>query len=394
MTKPIGVVYVPVGLAGCNGIIRFTVVEQDVPPQLPVGIMRTLQASLDLTDDGDKVIFRQFGGESSPRTMQSGHTAIRADQFDPDGWQLPEITELCQDNDEGCGTNYMSVIAHVYQRPRCMDNDTSAGDHDPAPTRSCRPRQKTTSNGNGTREISSDNLFPLHHLGSRVVNKCTVLFKTTSGIYGRALSMLPVLGGSTAWNTVDDQTVETPRTLHGVRAMRGTLHPVSGISDVDPHGTIGRHLACIATTGATRHEGQEEQCCESSAGPVGAWQSLTERQLGTPWKKAPNDCDHPPNAVQNGGNAVTYYERCEMCGNRWQRIPLTMVARDPETKLNNRTVLASTGKRPVEIERPLLSTRTREHDDAGHAAAELSTGNARRAGPPQDSAWTGAMFDL
>ena len=62
MTKPIGVVYVPVGLAGCNGIIRSTVVEQDVPPLLPVGIMWTLQAGLDLTDDGDKVIFRQFGG--------------------------------------------------------------------------------------------------------------------------------------------------------------------------------------------------------------------------------------------------------------------------------------------------------------------------------------------
>ena len=100
MAQPIGIVCVPVGLAGCNGIIRFTVVEQDVPPLLPVGIMRTLQASLDLTDDGDKVIFRQFGRESSLRTLQSGHTVIRADQFDPDGWQLPEITELCQNNDE------------------------------------------------------------------------------------------------------------------------------------------------------------------------------------------------------------------------------------------------------------------------------------------------------
>ena len=47
MTQPIGVVYVPVGLAGCYGIIRFTVVEQDVPPRLSVGIMRTLQACLD-----------------------------------------------------------------------------------------------------------------------------------------------------------------------------------------------------------------------------------------------------------------------------------------------------------------------------------------------------------
>ena len=103
----------PVGLAGCNGIIRFTVVEHYVPLLLPVEKMRTLQASLDLTDDGDKVIFRQFGGESSLRTLQSGHTVVRADQFDPDGW-LPEIMELRQYNDEGCGTNHMSVIAHVH----------------------------------------------------------------------------------------------------------------------------------------------------------------------------------------------------------------------------------------------------------------------------------------
>ena len=53
-TKPIGVVYVPVGSAGCNGVIRFAVVEQDVPPRLPVGIMRTLQAGPDLDDSGEK----------------------------------------------------------------------------------------------------------------------------------------------------------------------------------------------------------------------------------------------------------------------------------------------------------------------------------------------------
>ena len=70
-------------------------------------------------------------------------------------------------------------------------------------------------------------------------------------------------------------------------------------------------------------------------------------------------------------------QRCDvlrMCGNRWQRIPLTMVEWDPETKLNNRTVLAFGGKRPVDIERPFVSTRTREHDDAGHAAAESLLG--------------------
>ena len=66
-----------------------------------------------------------------------------------DGWQLPEITELCQNNDEGRATNYMSVIAHVYQRPRSVDDDTPAGDHDPTSTHSFRPRQETTPNGDG-----------------------------------------------------------------------------------------------------------------------------------------------------------------------------------------------------------------------------------------------------
>ena len=73
--------------------------------------MRILQARLDLDDNGGKVIFRQIGGESSLRTLQSGHTDIRADHFDPEGWQIRAIAGLCQNNDEGRATNCMSVIA-------------------------------------------------------------------------------------------------------------------------------------------------------------------------------------------------------------------------------------------------------------------------------------------
>ena len=149
MTQPIGVVYVPVGLAGCNGIIRFTVVEQDVPPLLLVGIMRKLRARLILSDDGDKVIFRQFQKESPLRTLQHEHTVILAYQFDPDGWNLPEISELCPANDEGHAINFMSVIAHAHQKTRSMDDYTPVGDDDPALTRSCRPRQLTTTNVDG-----------------------------------------------------------------------------------------------------------------------------------------------------------------------------------------------------------------------------------------------------
>ena len=145
-TQPVGVVYVPVGLAGCNGIVRFIVVEQDVPSLLPVGVMRTLPAGLDLDDNGDKVIFRQVGGKSSLRTLKSGHTAIRADQFDPDSYRS---------YDQGVESNYMSAIDHSHQRPRCTSDiksttTTQAVDNDATVTRRRNPPQRTSTDGNGT----------------------------------------------------------------------------------------------------------------------------------------------------------------------------------------------------------------------------------------------------
>ena len=291
VTQPIGVEYVPVGLAGCNFIIRSTVVEQDVPPLLPVVIMRTLQASLDLTDDGDKVIFRQFGGESTLRTLKSGHTVIRADQFDP-------MVGSSQES-----RNCVRTTMKDAQQITCQSSLTCTRDPD-AWTTIHQQETKTqhphavADHGRRQHRTATDlrdlirQIFPRHHLGSRVVNKCTLLFKTMSGIYGRAR------GDSTAWNTVDDQTVETPRTLHVVRAMRGILrHPVSGISDVDPHGTIRGHPAGIAAMGATRDEEQEEQCCEPFGRSVGARKSLTKRQPVNPVEegaerlRSSTDCD-------------------------------------------------------------------------------------------------------
>ena len=159
-THPIGVVCVPVGLAGCNGVIRFTVVEQDVPPLLPVGVPRTPQACQDLDDNGDTVIFRQFGGGSSLRTLKSGPTATRADQFDPDGWQLPEIAEVYQNSGQGVATNHMSATAHLHQRPRCANDNTPAGDNDAASTGSRRQREKTSTNGHGTARPHTTNIHP------------------------------------------------------------------------------------------------------------------------------------------------------------------------------------------------------------------------------------------
>ena len=243
VTQPIGVVYVPVDLARCNGVIRFTVVEQDVPPPLPVGIMRTLQASLDLNDDGDKVIFRQFGGESSLRTLQSGHTVIRADQFDPDVGSSQKS--------RNCARTTMKDAQQI----TCQSSLMCTRD----------PYARTT--------MSQQETMTQHP------------------------------------HAVAD---------HGRKQHRTTTDPPDLIRPI-----------------------------------------------------------FPPTVTKRRGNTVMCCERCEMCWNRWYRILQTMVERNPEMKLNNRTLLASTRKRPVEIESfrcPLLSTRTWEHDDTGHAVTESSLG--------------------
>ncbi|CAE8627158.1 unnamed protein product, partial [Polarella glacialis] len=46
--KVIGVVEIPLGLAGANGLVEFTVVSNDVPALLPVSLLRRLRSSIDL----------------------------------------------------------------------------------------------------------------------------------------------------------------------------------------------------------------------------------------------------------------------------------------------------------------------------------------------------------
>ena len=358
--------YVPVGLAGCNGIIRLTVVEQDVPLLLPVGVIRTLQANLDLTDDGDKVIFRRFGGESSLRTLQSGHTVIRADQFDPDGWQLPEITESCSDNDEGCATNYMSVIAHMYQRPTCKHNDVSAGDHDPASTRSYRQRQKTTSNDNGPAR-SHPTISPTSSLRFKSGKQMHGAFQNHDWDIWTNSQCPPVRRHGTLWTIK-----QWKRLAHYLRFVQCAAFfdtSVSGIPDVDPHGTIRGHPACIATTQETRDEGEEEQCCKFSGGSVGALQSLTVRQ--------------PVNIVEEGAERLRSSTDCDPEGRQHCDVLRTMrdvwesmVAHSPdhggtgsrdEAEQSHSACVhrEATGRNRTHF----LSAQTREHDDAGHAAA-------------------------
>ena len=127
---------------------------------------------------------------------------------------------------------------------------------------------------------------------------------------------------------------------------------------------------------------------------MGARQSLTERQ--------------PENPVEEGAERLRSSTDCDP--ERRQRCDVLRTMRDVwESVAAHSPDHGGTGSRDdaeqshsacVHREAtgrdrtPLLATRTREHDDAGHADSRASTGTARRAVQPQDSAWTGAMFDL
>ena len=105
------------------------------------------------------------------------------------------------------------------------------------------------------------------------------------------------LGDSATWNVVDDQTVETSRTLHAVRAMCNIIrHTGSGNSDVDPRGTTRGHPAGMVATGATGEEAHEEQCGEPSGGLVG-FADITaedEEEMVAPWTFAEEDQTRSP----------------------------------------------------------------------------------------------------
>ena len=187
----------------------------------------------------------------------------------------------------------MSVIVHVYQRPRCVDDDTSAGDHDPAST-----QLQTTAEHNIERQ-------PRFKSGKQTHG-------ASQWTSSRGDQYLGDQRHGTLWTIKQWKRLAHHMLYVRCAAFFDTLS--SGISDVDPDGTIRGHLACIATTGALKDEEQEEQCCESSGGSVNARQSPTERQPVNPVEegaerlRSSTDCDPE-------GRQRCDVPRTEMCGN-------------------------------------------------------------------------------
>ena len=89
--KVIGIAELPIGLAGINGLLEVTVVQDSVPLLLPVKLLRQLRAVVDLDDN--LLRLKAYGVETKMHELPSGHLSVSVTSYAPEGWSLPRAAQ-------------------------------------------------------------------------------------------------------------------------------------------------------------------------------------------------------------------------------------------------------------------------------------------------------------
>ena len=85
--RVIGVAALPLGLAGSSGVLEATVVDNEVPLLLPVKMLRSLQAVIDV--GGGCMHLKALNKSVELSQLPSGHLAVDVLDFGPSGFQHP-----------------------------------------------------------------------------------------------------------------------------------------------------------------------------------------------------------------------------------------------------------------------------------------------------------------
>lgn len=83
-----GVAELPIGVAGVNGVIEVTVVEDKVPLLLSIKFLKEVAAVVDLVNQNLEL--RRFGKSCDLINMDTGHVGVNILHFAPGGWQCPD----------------------------------------------------------------------------------------------------------------------------------------------------------------------------------------------------------------------------------------------------------------------------------------------------------------
>ena len=129
----IGVVEAPVGIAGINGLLEMTVVQEDIPMLLPIKLLRQLRAVVDL--DQNVLELRKYDTQARLSELPSGHVAVDVMSFDPSGWSVPREAESAKLSTEqftliNCSFVNQSMISlekTICEEPLPLDLDNGTG---------------------------------------------------------------------------------------------------------------------------------------------------------------------------------------------------------------------------------------------------------------------------
>ena len=89
-TNFLGTYEIPVGVAGCSGVLTLSVTEKNLPPLLPVGFTKRLGMVLDQSEN--LATWKALRGKTSEiLDLDSGHIAMDILEYGPDGWKNPHV---------------------------------------------------------------------------------------------------------------------------------------------------------------------------------------------------------------------------------------------------------------------------------------------------------------
>ena len=117
----VGVILIPLGLGGINGVLETTVIEGDVPLLLPIRLLKTLDAIINIPEH--HVFFGKHAVTVPMRELSSGHMVIRVTEFAQAGFQVPE--ELQSQYDFRCGMEERETNAVMLAQQRLRPGTTS-----------------------------------------------------------------------------------------------------------------------------------------------------------------------------------------------------------------------------------------------------------------------------
>ena len=123
--KVAGVAEIPLGLGGVNGILEATVVEDEVPLLIPVNLLKSIRAVVDI--DTEELVMKKFDTKIPMFRMKSGHFSVSVLDFDDGGWTAPQEAVI-----KGRRTSdfvlhaAMLSTSEISQAPRSSSHDREA----------------------------------------------------------------------------------------------------------------------------------------------------------------------------------------------------------------------------------------------------------------------------